>query len=170
MILACLLAVLSGLLYLNFSHRVYCNLFTHSLPYGFYIQINGVPQRGDYAATCLTREIAQYGIARGYLAQGNCETGTVRVLKIIKGVPGDRYALNNGALELNRHAYRIKDKDTLARPLRVFYQQSQGRVERGYYFLLSDFVDNSWDSRYWGPVRVQFLLKPLWVFEKYPIQ
>jgi len=37
----------------------------------------------------------------------------------------------------------------------------------GKYILLSDFAKNSWDSRYWGPVGIQFLLKPLWLFEKY---
>ena len=83
-----LLLVLFGLIILNFTHIVYFNIFTHSLPYGIYMKINGTPQRGDYAASCLTPEIAQYGIDRRYLAQGNCDTGTVRVLKMIKGFPG----------------------------------------------------------------------------------
>ena len=107
-----LLLILSGLIILDFSQIVYFNIFTHSLPYGIYMKINGSPQREDYAASCLSQEIAQYGIARRYLAQGNCDTGTVRVLKMIKGLPGDHYAVKNGFLELNGHSYFIMDKDS----------------------------------------------------------
>lgn len=160
-----LLLILFGLIIVNFTHIVYFNIFTHSLPHGIYMKINGTPQRGDYAASCLTQEIAQYGIARGYLAQGNCATGTVGVLKMIKGLPGDHYALNNGFLELNGYSYPIMDLDSLGRTLKVFYKQKEGVLDKGKYILLSDFAHNSWDSRYWGPVSIQFLLKPLWIFE-----
>lgn len=30
---------------------------------------------------------------------------------------------------------------------------------------VSTAVLNPWDSRYWGPMGIQFLLKPLWLFE-----
>lgn len=155
--------VLSGFIILNLTHAVYFNIFTHSLPFGIYMKIQGPPQRGDYAATCLTHEIARFGINRDYLAQGQCDTGTVMVLKMIKGVPGDRFAVKNGFLELNGQSYRIMDRDSNGRPLRIFYQQKEGVLDKEKYFLLSDFVQNSWDSRYWGPVGIQFLLKPLWI-------
>ena len=161
-----LLLILLGLIILNFTHIVYFNIFTHSLPYGIYIKISGTPQRGDYAASCLTSQIAQYGIDRRYLAQGNCDTGTVRILKMIKGLPGDHYAVKNGFLELNGHSYSIMDKDSSGRTLRSFYKRMEGVLDKGKYILLSDFAKNSWDSRYWGPVSIQFLLKPLWIFEK----
>jgi conjugative transfer signal peptidase TraF len=161
----CLLLILFGLLILNFTHFIYFNIFTHSLPYGIYVRINGVPQRGDYAASCLTPEIAQYGIARHYLAQGNCDTGTVRVLKKIEGLPGDRFVVKNGSLELNGYSYPIMGRDSSGRVLKVFYKQKERALEKGKYILLSDFANNSWDSRYWGPVNIQFLLKPLWIFE-----
>ena len=160
-----LLLILSGLIILNFTHIVYFNIFTHSLPHGIYMKINGTPQRGDYAASCLTQEIARYGIDRRYLAQGNCDTGTVRVLKMIKGLPGDYFVVKNGFLELNGYSYFIMDKDSSGRTLRSFYKQREGVLDKGKYILLSDFVKNSWDSRYWGPVSIQFLLKPLWIFE-----
>ncbi len=160
-----LLLILFGLIILNFTRIIYFNIFTHSLPYGIYMKIKGAPQRGDYAASCLTQEIAQYGIARRYLAQGNCATGTVRVLKMIKGLPGDHYVAKNGFLELNGHSYPIMDKDSSGRMLRSFYKQKEGVLDKEKYILLSDFAHNSWDSRYWGPVIIQFLLKPLWIFE-----
>jgi len=160
-----LLLVLLTLVVLNFTHIVYLNIYTHSLPYGVYVRINGTPQRGDFAASCLTKEIAQYGIARGYLATGNCDTGSVRVLKIIKGLPGDRFVVEHGIFSLNGHSYPIMNKDSLGRTLKAFYKQKEGVVDKGKYILLSNFVKNSWDSRYWGPVNIEFLLKPLWIFE-----
>jgi conjugative transfer signal peptidase TraF len=160
-----LLLVLFGLIILNFTHIVYFNIFTHSLPYGVYIKIQSTPQRGDYAASCLTQEIAQYGINRRYLAQGNCDTGTVLVLKMIKGLPGDSFVVKDGFLELNGYSYPIIGKDSSGRTLKVFYKEKEGVLEKGKYILLSDFSKNSWDSRYWGPVSIQFLLKPLWIFE-----
>jgi conjugative transfer signal peptidase TraF len=160
-----LLLILSGLIILNFTHIFYFNIYTHSLPFGIYVKIKGAPQKDYYAASCLTQEIAQYGIARRYLAQGNCDTGTVLVLKMIKGLPGDRYVVRNGFIEINGNSYCIMGKDSSGRALKEFYQQKEGVLGKGKYLLLSDFVNNSWDSRYWGPVSVQFLLKPLWLFE-----
>jgi conjugative transfer signal peptidase TraF len=160
-----LLLVLSALVVLDSSRLFYFNIFTHSLPYGVYMRVKGGPQRGDYAASCLTSDIAQYGIDRQYLAQGNCLTGTVGVLKIIKGLPGDRFSVKNGFLELNGNVYSIMEKDSSGRTLKVFYKQREGILGKGEYMLLSDFVQNSWDSRYWGPVNIQFLLKPFWTFE-----
>jgi len=160
-----LLLVLLVLLFFNFTHIIYFNILTHSLPYGIYVRINGVPQRDAYAASCLTNEIVHYGIERGYLAPGHCETGTVLVLKKIKGLPGDRFDVKNGFLELNGHSYHIMERDSSGRTLKVFYKQDDGLLGKEEYILLSDFVKNSWDSRYWGPVKIQFLLKPLWIFE-----
>jgi len=160
-----LLLILFVLIVLNFTHIIYLNILTHSLPYGIYMRIDGIPQRDDYAASCLTKQIAQYGIDRDYLVRGNCDTGSVLVLKMIKGLEGDHFLVKDGFLELNGHSYPIMDKDSSGRISKVFYKQKQGILDKGEYLLLSDFVKNSWDSRYWGPVSVQFLLKPLWIFE-----
>ena len=128
------------------------------------MKMKGDPRRGQYAASCLTKEIAQYGIARSYLAQGSCDTGTVLVLKIIKGLPGDHFTLRNRFFEINGHLYYIMGQDSSGRTLRTFYKQKDGVLDKDKYILLSDYVKNSWDSRYWGPVSIQFLLKPLWIF------
>jgi len=160
-----LLLVMLALIILNYFHILYFNIFTHSLPQGVYLRTKGSPRIDEYAATCLTPTIARYGIAKGYLAQGNCDSGTVLVLKIIKGLPGDHYKVDNKNLELNGHSYRIMNKDSSSRALRSFFVQNEGILDKGKYILLSDFVPNSWDSRYWGPVGIQFLLKPLWILE-----
>ena len=135
------------------------------MPFGVYMRIQGSPHRGEYATSCLSSEIAKYGISRHYLVQGNCQTGSVRVLKLIKGIPGDYYEVKNGFFELNGYSYPIMDKDSTGRTLRVFYRHTEGILDKGKYILLSNFVRNSWDSRYWGPVSIEFLLKPLWILE-----
>jgi len=161
-----ILLALSALIVLNLTHLFYFNIFTHSLPYGIYMRIGGVPQRGDYAASCLTPEIARYGMVRGYLAEGICSTGSVPVLKIIEGLPGDHFWVKDNFLELNGRSYSIMENDSSLRPLRSFYIRKDAvLLEKDRYMLISDFNKNSWDSRYWGPVGIQFLLKPLWVFE-----
>jgi len=160
-----LLLILAALIFLNFSHFIFFNIYTHSLPYGIYIKTQGIPDRGSYAATCLTPEIARYGIERGYLAQGVCKSGTVMVLKVIKGIPGDHYSVKNGLFEINGIDYNIISKDSSGRPLKAFYSQNEGVIQPGEYVLLSNFIKNSWDSRYWGPVGIEFLVKPLWIFD-----
>lgn len=160
-----LLAILAIVIFLNFTHFIFFNIYTHSLPYGIYIKTSGNPERGSYAATCLTPEIARYGIDRGYLAKGVCQTGTVMVLKVIKGIPGDHYSIQNGFFVINGVSYGIVPKDSLGRPLKAFYEQKEGVVESGKYILLSNFIKNSWDSRYWGTVEIEFLVKPLWIFD-----
>jgi conjugative transfer signal peptidase TraF len=160
-----LLLLLAGAVSLNFAHIIYFNIYSHSLPYGIYMRIGDHPQKGNFAATCLTPEIARYGIARRYLELGQCDNGSVFVIKIIKGIPGDFFAVKNGFLRLNGEQYYIMNTDSSGRSLKMFYHQKQGIINKGKYILLSDFVPNSWDSRYWGQVDIQFLLKPLWLFE-----
>jgi conjugative transfer signal peptidase TraF len=164
-----LLLVLFGMIILNYDQIFYFNLFTHSSPFGVYIKIKDSPKRGEYASSCLTDEIARYGIQRHYLEQGSCKTGTVQVLKIIKGLPGDHFIVKNGFLRLNGLSYQIMNKDSSGRGLSLFYKEKNGIIDKNKYMLLSNFVKNSWDCRYWGPVSIQILLKPLWIFDNVKI-
>ena len=133
------------------------------MPLGVYLRISGTPKRGDYAATCLPNNVTRYAIAHGYLVKGNCDAGSVPVLKMVAGVPGDRFVVLNGRLTVNGETYRIWARDSAGRSLKLFYHEKMGIINKGKYMLMSDFVSNSWDSRYWGPVSIQFLLKPLWI-------
>lgn len=159
----CWVLLFLGVGVISSDGKIYLNTFTHSMPLGVYWRIDGVPKRGAYAATCLPRDITIYGIAHGYLVKGSCETGSVPVLKMVAGVPGDRFMIRNGRLWMNGVSYRIRDKDSSDRLLKLFYPGKMGIIDRGKYMLMSDFVSNSWDSRYWGPVTIAFLLKPIWI-------
>ena len=161
----CLIFILFALIVLDLTRIFYFNVFTHSLPFGVYMKIKSPPFIGEYASSCLTDEIARYGIQRQYLEQGGCKTGAVQVLKIIKGIPGDHFVIKNGFLTLNGSSYRIMDRDSSGRRLGSFYRRKEGIIDKDKYLLLSNFVRNSWDSRYWGPVGIQFLLKPFFIFD-----
>mgnify|MGYP001602923101 CR=1 FL=1 len=145
-----------------FKGKVYFNIFTRSLPTGIYLRKEGDARRGEYALTCLPREVAAYGLERGYLAPGPCPAGNVPVGKIIRGVPGDRYVIADGILLINNEKYPLERTDTRGRDLKLFYPGGEYVVNPGEYLLLSDYAVHSWDSRYWGPVSVEFLLQP-WV-------
>jgi len=153
------------LVFINCNHFLFFNFFTHSLPHGIYLRTGGAPKIGDYAVSCLTPEIARYGIERGYLVPGNCKTGSVPVLKIIKGMPGDNFMIKNGYFALNGIEYPIADHDSTGRPLKAFYAGSGGVLEENKYLLISTFVKNSWDGRYWGGVAIKYIVKPLWIFD-----
>ena len=77
----------------------------------------------------------------------------------------NNFVVKNGFLVINKRSYLIMDKDSSGKTVKYFYNQKESVLDKGKYILLSDFAKNSWDSRYWGPVSIQFLLKPLWLFE-----
>lgn len=143
---------------------LYFNIFTYSLPSGIYLKVNKSPAIGEYAASCLTQEIANYGLARGYLGKGDCSTGIAPVMKIIEGLPDSWYVNKNREfrVEVNtQQQYILRSLDSQNRPLKIFYNSNSGTAKMGNYVLLSDHVPNSWDSRYWGPVPISFILEPL---------
>ena len=122
------------------------------------------PARGEYALCCLTPEAAGVGLERGYLTQGRCSTGIVPVGKIIKAVPGDKFQVQGGVLLVNGERFMIHEKDGDGRPLSSAFAEGEHTVAQDRYLLLSDHSSKSWDSRYWGTVPVENLLKPLVVF------
>jgi conjugative transfer signal peptidase TraF len=155
------------LIILYYSHFFFLNIFTHSLPYGIYIRKMGEPHINDYAVSCLSKPVSDYGLKRGYLGPlpGPCSQGSIPVLKVIKGQPGDHYRYLNNSLEINGSIYLILTKDSSGRPLDRLYAGDEGVLKKAEYLLISTFAKNSWDSRYWGPVSIQYVVQPIWVFE-----
>lgn len=146
--------------------HVYLNIFTKSLPQGIYLRKDGEFKRNEYALSCLKSEVALFGLERGYLHKGSCETGIIPVGKVIKGVPGDEYLVKDGVLYASGEKFVIEQKDSAGRPLKRFIADGKYVLKLGEYLLLSGYVHDSWDSRYWGPVPVQSLLKPWVIYER----
>jgi conjugative transfer signal peptidase TraF len=130
-----------------------------SSPVGIYRTVSRPLARGALVEACLPDGIASYGLARGYLASGDCSNHTEPVLKIIGAMPGDQVDLATGAVQVN--AISLRNSATLS-------CDSKGRellsVARGshrtaahevWLFGLNDA--RSWDSRYFGPVPIELV-------------
>lgn len=141
---------------------------TSSLPRGFYI-VSESPS-ANLVEFCPEGEAATISRERGYRTPGGtCPDGGSPLLKPIAAVSGDRVEVTsngiqvNGKLIPNSVAHR---KDHRGRPLKPW---PNGRyiVPAGSLWVISDFNDWSFDSRYFGPIRcslVRHRLRPLWMF------
>lgn len=159
-------AAMIGILTFLLQGHVFLNIFTNSLPQGVYLRKDGGFVKEEYALTCLTQPIVEYGLERQYLRKGNCKTGIIPVGKVIKAVPGDTFSVINNVLKANGETFLIAQKDSAGRSLKRFYADGVYVLKQGEYLLLSDYVADSWDSRYWGPVNVEYLLKPWVIYGK----
>ncbi len=84
-------------------------------------------------------------------------------LKRIVGLPGDRLIFRNGQLFVNDRLQQLGDPDH-PRDYREqgswlsSHSSSKYTVPEGSYFVLGDNSANSFDSRYWGPVRRESII------------
>lgn len=134
-----------------------------SMPRGIYREVNRLPAKGEIAASCLTYEVAQHGLERGYFLKGNCDTGIQPVIKPIQAMEGDVVSIEEGEISINGqivHGYQVHSIDSQGRPLKKFYHGEQ-KLKKGEFWLMSNFKDNSYDSRYFGAVSVEYIVEPV---------
>ncbi|MCA9408677.1 MAG: conjugative transfer signal peptidase TraF [Candidatus Omnitrophica bacterium] len=161
-----ILVFCAGVSVLVFTQNLYFNIYSSSLPIGIYRKINDTPKKGMFVSSCLTVPIARLGLRNGYLMKGRCRTGIQPVMKRIYGVPGDSISLVNDRILINGEeiaGINVLDIDSKGRKIYRFFE-GQTTLTDSYYFLLSDYKKNSWDSRYWGAVSIEFVLEPLLTF------
>lgn len=142
---------------------VYVNIYSNSMPYGLYRKVNRDPQRSSIAATCLNDELAKIGLERGYLDRGRCETGIMPIVKRIVGVEGDQIRIDKGNVMINDvefSQYKILKHDSKGRLVKRYYDDPY-TLKKNEFLLMANYKENSWDSRYWGAVNVEFVLEPL---------
>ncbi len=129
---------------------------TDSAPVGLYYRTSVHElQRGDWVGVCLSGDIALLGRQRGYLSSGQCPSHTTPLLKQVIGRPGDTVRLTKSSILVNkeminapRHAF-----DRLGRRLTVAISESTSNGKTaGYWIYGANNPDQSWDSRYFGPV------------------
>jgi conjugative transfer signal peptidase TraF len=131
-----------------------------SCPIGIYHVVHQPPARGELVEACLPDAIASYGMARGYLASGECPIGAEPVIKVIGALAGDRVDLSPEEIRVNgtalpRSATRLRDsRGRAVRTLpRGSYETTADDV-----WLLGLHDARSWDSRYFGPVPIDAVL------------
>jgi conjugative transfer signal peptidase TraF len=150
------------------QYRFYFNVFSSSMPRGIYKRVNEEPKTGSIAATCLTVEMARYGLERGYLTKGKCTTGIQPVLKKIIAGYKDTVVIHNSIVTVNGReltGFEILETDSKGRDVELFYEGEQ-HLKKDEYWLMSDHKRKSWDSRYWGPVSIVYTLEPVWTINE----
>jgi conjugative transfer signal peptidase TraF len=131
-----------------------------SCPIGIYHVVHQPPARGELVKACLPEAIASYGMARGYLASGECPNGAEPVIKVIGALAGDRVDLLPEEIRVNGTALpqsSTRMRDSRGRAVRTLPRGSyETTADDVWLFGLHDA--RSWDSRYFGPVPVNAVL------------
>ncbi len=139
---------LCGLLLTVFTGPLVHKNTTPSVPLGFYTPAPGPVKAGSYVVFNLPENNPFYALAkeRGY-----------RITKLHKQVlalPGEAYSLPKAV-----------NKDSAGKPIQTFSPR-QGVVPEGMAIVLGE-VENSLDSRFYGPVPLEIMqvVRPVWVKE-----
>jgi conjugative transfer signal peptidase TraF len=133
---------------------------------GVYRLIAASAARGDLVAACLPAAIAQTGLARGYLREGDCSAGAEPVAKVIDALPGDVIDLRPERVAVNGVTFansRTASRDSAGRLL-PHAAWGTHRVAIGQVWLFGFNDARSWDARYFGPVpfaAVRGVLRPV---------
>ena len=118
---------------------------SRSLPRGLYLRAPGaMPRRGAVVA------LPQPAPARVYL-RGLGVPGDLPLIKRVAAVGGDTVCRQGGVMLVQAHRAAVLDRDRRGVPLPVWADCR--RLEADELFLLGD-TPGSFDSRYFGPVRV----------------
>ena len=138
-------------------------------PAGIYRVVSAKFQRGDLVAACLPIEIAQQGLARGYLRTGACAGNAEPVGKIVGALPGGIVEVERGWVAVNGKRFKngsVAARDTAGRPLHHVAWGGH-RVAAGEVWLFGFNDRRSWDARYFGPIPIANIrghLKPVFTW------
>jgi conjugative transfer signal peptidase TraF len=141
-----------------------------SMPIGLYRVSSGPPVKGVMVLACLPASVAMFARSRGYVPNGRCPDGTAPIGKVVLAAAGDSVEVTGEGLLVNGHLVRN------TKPLAVDGAgQSLPRVPDGTYvvghdevWLYSSYSKRSFDSRYFGPLRLSCVLSrvlPLWTVD-----
>jgi conjugative transfer signal peptidase TraF len=132
---------------------------TPSVPTGFWYvhSIDRPLRRGDIVYFCPpdTREFRE-AKARGYVPEGDCPGNYLHMMKPIAALPGDTVEVKldgvrvNGRLITNSKPIATDPKGRALKP-----RLGRFKVKLGEVWLVSHYHPKSYDSRYFGAIRLQ---------------
>ncbi len=140
--------------------------YTRSLPRGLYLESYfdpGVARRGELVAACPTEEVAR--TVAEYLPRGSCPGGVIELAKHLAALPGDTVVVDSTGVWIGGSLLPNSEplfQDRRGHPLNP--RLGRHVLGPGQYWLFSNRIKTSFDSRYLGPVDdVRSALRPLLV-------
>jgi conjugative transfer signal peptidase TraF len=138
---------------------------TASLPVGLYLASGAAPVRGSIVLACLPPMVAEFARERGYVPRGDeCPGGVIPVGKPVLAIGGDTVTVTPTALLVNSAPVPNSQPLAADRKGRRLPQLALGRyvVSPGEIWVLSSYSRLSFDSRYFGAVKVSQVRARLW--------
>lgn len=132
-----------------------------SLPIGLYHTTSD--QKARLVEFCPIEPFGSLAIARGYRDRGVCADGAAPLLKPIVARPGDVITLSERGIEVNGKFLPNTAPlatDTKGRPLSP-WRFGRYTVEPDDVWVASSYNRRSFDSRYFGPVRISSIRERL---------
>ena len=105
---------------------------------------------------CLPPEVARFGRGRGYLGTGDCPGGVQPAIKQVIALPGDIVEVTPAEVRVNGRPLprsATAAVDSAGRPL-PHVPWGRRLVAPEQVWLLGPGDPRSWDSRYFGPLRL----------------
>lgn len=142
---------------------------TPSLPVGIWKIDQGFTEikKGDHVWLTPTKQIADFGIKRGYLQENpRCENGSIPLLKTVYGLPGDTYSFQEDYIQINDQPIELAKRKAVDSKGRDMPKITGGIVEDNRLFVLTLHAQ-SFDSRYWGTIPEDNIIgtaKPVFVW------
>lgn len=163
-ILAGLLMLTVGLLY-TAGYRV---TLTPSLPRGIYRQSpvdTNQLHRGQIVSFCPPdTAIFQEARRRGYIPSGYCPGSYMPLFKPVVALPGDTVEVSSLGISVNGHLLknsRLQAQDNQKRPMPPM-PVGIYKVPPGFVWIISTHHPQSFDSRYFGAISIQYIVGRMW--------
>lgn len=128
---------------------------TNSAPTGIWITGEAKEiKRGMLVSVCPPESEALAAMkSRSLIPSGNCPSKTQPLLKAIGAVPGDTVTVNRNTVSVNGEP--IPNTSALGS---IRWKDGTYRVGEREVWIFSTYVANSFDSRYFGPVKTENIL------------
>jgi len=143
---------------------------SESYPKGIYQTIpKKTIEYGDFIMFCPKNSpLMQEALNRNYILPGTCDGGYYPLLKKVVGLEGDKieikdYVTINGKKQKRSKLYKKDPKGNLL----PSPKEKNFRVKKGTMFLMSDYHELSFDSRYIGAIEMNqtlSLMRPYYLF------
>lgn len=143
---------------------------TPSYPRGLWQMSDNPAVRGELVIVTppIDNDVFLWGRDQGYIARGNGPGGCAPLLKRLVAIAGDYVEVESEGLRVNgawvpNSARLAFDNKGHAIPCIA----TTGVVPPGWAWILSDYNDRSFDSRYFGPVRIEQIVstaRPLFIW------